>query len=478
MAKISIENFQSIKKVDFEIKGFTVIIGKNNIGKSAVIRAIEAALDNQTGKNFIKKGEKKTRIIIDHKDLNIEWEKNKTTASYKIKGHKEPFTKLKGAVPKPITDAGFQKMQLGDQKVFPLIASQFDPLFLINKPGPVVTEVLANLYQIDTLSIADNLCQKVIKSDKSLLKTRESDLKGLQENLEKYKDFEEIKKTVASLVEKEDEIENLKKEIDLIKSYEAQLKILVESLSRLRAIKDIAIPEKTECGEVLSELPWLQETDNKLRGLIITISKLKGISKIKIPKKVKCEKILSELPWLQEIDPKYQRAISITNNLKNISTIEIPKDTGCVTVLSEVQWLQENSAKYNTITSLINKLKGVIKIKTPKTQKIETLLKEVLLLQNWDKTVKKTTGDIRQQEGILKSLNLDKIIKSIENASSIIDDLERIKFIEKEFLAQIKILKHTQNNLSATTKEHEKINKEMKKFIVCPLCERPLCQNS
>ncbi len=41
-----IENFQSIKKLEFRYKGFTAIIGKNNIGKSASFRAINSILFN------------------------------------------------------------------------------------------------------------------------------------------------------------------------------------------------------------------------------------------------------------------------------------------------------------------------------------------------------------------------------------------------------------------------------------------------
>lgn len=41
-----IENFQSIKKLEFRYKGFTTIIGKNNIGKSASFRAINSILFN------------------------------------------------------------------------------------------------------------------------------------------------------------------------------------------------------------------------------------------------------------------------------------------------------------------------------------------------------------------------------------------------------------------------------------------------
>jgi len=41
-----IENFQSIKKLEFRYKGFTAIVGKNNIGKSASFRAINSILFN------------------------------------------------------------------------------------------------------------------------------------------------------------------------------------------------------------------------------------------------------------------------------------------------------------------------------------------------------------------------------------------------------------------------------------------------
>ena len=41
-----IENFQSIKKLKFKYKGYTAVIGKNNIGKSASFRAVNSLLFN------------------------------------------------------------------------------------------------------------------------------------------------------------------------------------------------------------------------------------------------------------------------------------------------------------------------------------------------------------------------------------------------------------------------------------------------
>lgn len=301
--KVNIKNYQSIKDVSFEVDGFTVIVGKNNIGKSAVIRALEAPLANQTGKNFIRRGEKKTTVKIERDDINIEWVKG-ASATYTISNGKEKkvFSKLNRDVPQPLIDAGFGKMVVGDKKVFPFIASQFDELFLVDKPGSVVTEVLASLYNIDILSKADDLCQKAIKSKKTTLKTREADLQTVQENLKTFVDFEKIKETVATLVEKEKETENLRSEILIIEEYEEDIKRLTKSLSFLRAITLIEIPDSSVCGEIIDDLRWLREKEEKFKELTGTVEKLKGISKLKIPKTKEIETLVGEVKELRSLD--------------------------------------------------------------------------------------------------------------------------------------------------------------------------------
>jgi len=480
MTKISIENFQSIKKIDFEVKGLTVIIGKNNIGKSAVIRAIDAALNNQTGNNFIRKGGKKARVVIDYNGQKFEWIKSKTTASYNISGHDEPFTKLGGAIPQPLLDAGFQKIQIGDMKFFPLVTSQFDPLFLINKSGSVITEILANLYHIDTISTADDLCQKVIKSNKSLLKTRESDLNKLQLKLEKFKDFEEIKETVKSLAEKETEIENLREEITLISSYEKRIEDLLKIITDLKVVTKIKIPEKSECEKIMSELPWLQKTDDHYQKSLLTIKALKNVPKIKIPEKSECEKIMSELPWLQEIDDKYNKSSSLIKKLKGVPAISIPEKTEPEELLSEVIWIREKDSNYRKLDPLVQRLKSTSKIKIPKINKIGTLLKETIQVQEWDKTINKIIGEIKKQENVISTLDIKEVMELLEKTTSVLDNFLRIKVIEKEFLKIIGILKSTRTEKEIIDKNYNIANEKMGQFKICPLCERPRteCQNS
>lgn len=474
MTKISIENFQSIKKVDFEVKGLTVIIGKNNIGKSAIIRAINAALNNQTGNNFIRKGTKETKVTIDYKDLVIKWIKSKNSASYNITGYSEPFTKLSGAVPKPILDAGFQNIQIGEHKFYPLITSQFDPLFLINKRGSIITEVLANLYQIDILSTADDLCQKVIRSNKSLLKTRESDLKNAQEKLEQFKDFTEIKETVKSLVKKETEIENLHLEIQEINLYEEKIKKLLESISHLKKTKDIKIPKITDCEKVISELPWLQNTDDKYQKSLAIIKKLKNVSKVTIPEISKCEKLISELPWIQDIDNKHNKSTSLIKKLKSVSKINIPEKTDYENLFSEVQWLQKKDGKYCELYVTVEKLKKVPKIEIPEIKSIETLLNKTIQIREWDDTINTISKEIKRQEVTLESINLKKITESIKNTNSLLNEFIRIQEIEKGLIKIAKATRSTRTEKKAVDEDYSRVNKKMSQFKICPLCERSL----
>ena len=44
MLDVEIRNFQSIDHVHLRVEGFTALVGRSNIGKSAVVRAVKAAL--------------------------------------------------------------------------------------------------------------------------------------------------------------------------------------------------------------------------------------------------------------------------------------------------------------------------------------------------------------------------------------------------------------------------------------------------
>jgi AAA15 family ATPase/GTPase len=302
--KIHIKDFQSIGNVDFEVDGFTVIVGKNNIGKSAIIRAVDSVLTNKAGKEYIRKGRRQMEVKIQREGLTIDWKKGDKT-TYKV--NNAEFSALAGSIPKPMIDAGFDKMEIEDKKISPLIAPQFNPLFLLDKSGSVVTQVLSNLYNIDTLSEADNLCQKELKGNKNFLKTREADLKTLQDKLENFKDFESLKKQVAEIVEAEKICNRMQAEINLLIGYEDQLGTLKESVERLSAIVSINIPDSVACEKAHSDLSWLGKKEIELKILAVTVKKLQGIKKIEIPRIDEAEDTCQKLNQLETWEESFNQ---------------------------------------------------------------------------------------------------------------------------------------------------------------------------
>jgi len=357
--KVNIKNYQSIKDVSFEVDGFTVIIGKNNIGKSAIIRALEAPLANQAGKNFIRRGEKKTTVTIERDEINIEWVKG-ASATYTINNgkEKEVFSKLNRGVPQPLIDAGFGKMTVGDKKVFPFIAPQFDELFLVDKPGSVVTEVLASLYNIDVLSKADDLCQKAIRYQKGTLKTRETDLLTVQENLKAFADFEKIKETVAALGKKEEETESLRSEILTIEKYEEGIKRLAKSLSLLRKITKVVIPDSGPFEEAIKEAQQLKEIEKRYNELTGMIAGLKGVSALKIPKMKKISSLVEEVDKLHGWNDRASKLIKEIKQQKEfLDNFDIKKITGTakqteqvIKEFNDIKALEESFSETATAT--------------------------------------------------------------------------------------------------------------------------------
>jgi len=441
MTEVSIKNFQSIKSIDFKVDGFTVIIGKNNIGKSAVIRAIDSALTNQVGSEFIRLGEKKTTVQLKHGDLAIKWEKG-ASATYEIKkgdGERQDFSKLSGAVPKPILEAGFDGMEIEGKKTYPLIAHQFEPLFLLNRRGSVVTEVLANLYDLDTLSVADDLCQKELKSNKSQLKIREGDLKNLQESLAKYADFEELKKEVAALVIKEDEYKRLQADVFQLIDFEEQSQSLQASVGALQSVQDITIPDPKFCAEAMALVYWLAIQEEEYVKLDRSVKSLAGLGSIYIPDPQACATIIQEIDWLQTQEKELDK---IKADLFKINS-RLPTVTHDLSVMGELCTL---------------------------AIKFQEELDEI---KRWESEYGNLSKAIRQTENILADTSIEDLSKQSALIETGIVELSELGALEKDFTGAAKKAKATRTELGTIEKEYTTICLELAEIKICPLCEKP-----
>ena len=352
MTEIRIRNFQSIADLTFSVDGFTVVCGKNNIGKSAIVRAIDSALTNQAGDNYIRLGKKACEVSFKKDALNIEWKKG-DTATYVVNG--ESFSKLNRAVPKPILDAGFREIEIGDKKKSPLIAPQFDEIFLLDKSGPIVTEVLSKLYHLDELSTADELCQKDLRTAKSSLKTKDQDLVDLNKKLEKFVGFDAVLKDLAEVKRLDAECEALKRQIAEIVDLKNKLETSAHRVKTLKKIFDLLIPSYDRCEQQLEEYQEIGRFRESFVANQLRVNKLQEIFKLDIPKYEDFIDLVAQTEalrnWNDALRPlatmvKKRRAL-----LKEMTSLEdLTKQTESTDVLlKDLEYLKGYSDSYTVL---------------------------------------------------------------------------------------------------------------------------------
>lgn len=104
VAEIEIDGYQSLVDVTIPLSpGVNVIIGESDVGKSAVVRAVQGLISNQRGDGFInnRTGKCRVRLVSDSGDTVV-WKKPEN--SYRLNDD-DPFMKVGASVPQEILDA-------------------------------------------------------------------------------------------------------------------------------------------------------------------------------------------------------------------------------------------------------------------------------------------------------------------------------------------------------------------------------------
>lgn len=177
--RVLVKRFQSIAKAALTVEGLTVVVGPSDLGKSALVRAISGALFNRPGDSFVRVGASTTSVdLIDapgrQGPLQISWRKGRGTNEFEING--KTYEKVGQGTPDVLVAAGFRDVTVGDDELRPQMATQFDRLFLVDRSGPFISEVLTMLSRLSVLTLADKLCSTDVAKDKQTLHLRKADL--------------------------------------------------------------------------------------------------------------------------------------------------------------------------------------------------------------------------------------------------------------------------------------------------------------
>ncbi len=267
-----VKNFQSIINLEFSFRGFTIIRGPNNSGKSASLRAIDSVLFNNFKTDLYPRknpgGKKLTTEIFfgfqgaadqPAKEIGLTYKRNKvmfTVEGEEYFGKSLAADKLKEAV----EDIGFKyidvkasfksfKGPLKDQTERIAFTNQYDGLFLVGSKANDSDKIFSFLFNTEAIALA------------------------IAESKEAMQEFNKMHRdTQALLVGTETDLSRTRLEVDyfiklyyslLIEEYYHTIEIR-QMLSRTVEQTDELINSIEKFTNLVDGIVWLENTDVEL----------------------------------------------------------------------------------------------------------------------------------------------------------------------------------------------------------------------
>jgi len=298
MIDVEIRNFQSIEHTHVQIDGFTAIIGRSNLGKSAVIRALKAALTGAPEDNYIRHKTTCERAVKNQKSckcscsvhmksegFDLLWTKGGDEEGYVFNGEK--YTAVGKGTPE-FLEAMFGLVKIGDDRILLQVADQFKsegggPIFLLDAGGSVVADVLSDVAQLDRINVAMKLAEKDRREASSQRKVREKDVLELKIRLTGYDGLDAVLGRVRQVETEENLVAQKRIKRDQIAAFKETIWTIARQVKALTEVPKIVIPEATP-------LVQYQKTSEGLAGYLTdttsrqkVISSLQGIEMVVAP---------------------------------------------------------------------------------------------------------------------------------------------------------------------------------------------------
>ena len=462
--RVQLENYRSHSNITVEFtKGVNLILGKNGRGKTSILEAISTVMFNtkdrsgkETGKSYIKFGEKSSKVDIDF-IANDGREYNLKTEFFKTKPKKQTLKDMIGSE----YDGDIQEkleelcgIKKGFEETYEniVIAKQNEFINIFKDSGTTRektfnkifnTQIYKEMYDSFLKEAVDKYKEKVKDLDKEItflkenmedkerttnfLKEEKEVEKNLQDNFKNInvvsKNLEnEIKDYETTEIELNNLIKNIKDEENKIKKY---LNILKENIIEAKQAKKSKIIVKENEKSYLEYL----EIENRLKDL-----------------RENLDNLLEE----QKLNTQYQNNIKILKlNNENLKT----------DIINLEENISKNSEKKEKLENEISELKVKeekldLKLKKyihllDKLENLEKIKKEKL-----DDTLKKTAEinifqkNLSSKKDLFKTISIEELEKKLSNFQELEKELKLLEEQKIIFETEIKTLKKSSKELS------------------------------
>ena len=462
--KVQLENYRSHSNITVEFtKGVNLILGKNGRGKTSILEAISTVMFNtkdrsgkETGKSYIKFGEKSSKVEIDF-IANDGREYNLKTEFFKTKPKKQTLKDMIGSEYDRDIQEKLEEL-CGIKKGFEetyeniVIAKQNEFINIFKAKPKDREEIFNKIFNTQIYKeMYDSFLKEAIDKYKSEKENLDSKINYLKENME---DKEQITNFLKEEKELEKNLQDKFKNINVVsKNLENEIKDYetteIELNNLIKNIKD----EENKIKKYLNILKEniIEAKQAKKSKIIVKETEKSYLEYLEIENRLKdLRENLDNLLEEQKLNTQYQN---------NIEKLELSNKNLKVDISSLEENISKNSEKKENLENEISELKIKEENLDLKLKKYINLLGELEKLENFkdkkleDKLKKTTEIDILKKELVSKNALFKTItIEIIEKKLSDFQELEKeLKLLEEQkiiFETEIKTLKKSSKELS------------------------------
>ena len=462
--KVQLENYRSHSNTTVEFtKGVNLILGKNGRGKTSILEAISTVMFNtkdrsgkETGKSYIKFGEKSSKVDIDF-IANDGREYNLKTEFFKTKPKKQTLKDMTGSE----YDGDIQEkleelcgIKKGFEETYEniVIAKQNEFINIFKAKPKDREEIFNKIFNTQIYKeMYDSFLKEAVDKYKEKVKDLDKEITFLKENIE---DKEQITNFLKEEKEVEKNLQDRFKNINVVsKNLENKIKDYETTEIELNnLIKNI----KEEENKIKKYLNILKENiieakQAKKSKIIVKETEKSYLEYLEIENRLKVlRENLDNLLEEQKLNTQYQN---------NIEKLEISNKNLKVDISNLEENISKNSEKKENLESEISSLKIKEEDLDLKLKKYINLLDELEKLENFkdkkleDKLKKTTEIDILKKElvsknDLFKIINIEELGKKLSNFQELEKELKLLEEQKIIFETEIKTLKKSSKELS------------------------------
>ena len=486
--KLKIENFQSIKKAELEIKGLTVITGPNNTGKSACARALAGVFTNIKGSSHVRIGEKYSEVEVDFEDGSplVVWKKGSKVNDYIVGG--KVISKVGVDVPEEVLEGlGVRAVEVDGREIYPQIAKQFEQIFLLDLPPSSLSSALSDVDRILQLEVAMSNARSDLRDEESRLKYAKELLNKESKLIQGYEGLEELAplfKQIDALEEEKEKVDKMLIDLRLLKSQKEELMSEVNTLNEVAVVENIL--NKIKMGEVLDlkisksfleEVEGLSSTRAYNEKLLLEENALVEVmGYLSHPSRDEIEAPEISLGYLNEVSSLKRDRVETQKVVKSLNKVneEMPhfevKEAGHVfkTVFEVNKLLMEREllTKFIAIEGALKKLGGLKDANVfTELEENDSLIDELIKLRrNRSKLfLFESMVEIGLSNDLFDAVDSERVNKGLELAERL-DELKKLGEMRSRWAVE---QESARTELSEVEAELSRLKEELGE---CPLC--------